>query len=109
MQNILDIEARIRTAIDSGFVLNDHNKWVNIYNSTEGLNILGNLIEGNVDSINKNLYGSIDELSRKILGHSETHITDTTVIPSALETFTSSLRDPAFYRILGKINDFYAR
>ncbi|XP_078044092.1 hexamerin 70c [Augochlora pura] len=107
--DIVDIEARIRTAIDSGFALNEQNKWVNVYNLTHGLNTLGNLIEGNVDSINKNVYGSIDKLSRKILGRGKIPVTDTTVIPSALETFTGCLRDPAFYRILVKINDLYER
>ncbi|XP_076377495.1 hexamerin 70a-like [Megalopta genalis] len=106
--DIIDLETRIRTAIDSGFVLDNHNKWVNIY-TPEGLNILGNIIEGNADSINKNVYGSFDELSRKILGHSTTPVADATVVPSALETFTSSLRDPATYRILKRVNDLYTR
>lgn len=73
----------------------------------DGLNMLGNIIEGNVDSCNPNFYGSIDTLARKILGYNLEPSTSYQIIPSALEMHSSSMRDPAFYRLYQRIFDFY--
>lgn len=39
-----------------------------VKSATEGLNMLGNVIEGNVDSCNTRFYGMYDALARDILG-----------------------------------------
>ncbi|XP_043280053.1 arylphorin subunit alpha-like [Venturia canescens] len=105
---IQDYEMRISAAIDLGYVIDADGKQVKIY-TPEGLNILGNLIEGNEDSCNKEFYGSIDALGRKILGFNLEPKTPYQIIPSALESFGSCLRDPAFYRLYKRIVQYYFR
>lgn len=100
------MESRVSSVIDSGFVIDTNGKLTNIY-TPEGLNILGNIVEGNMDSCNAEFYGSIDYFARKILGYNLEPSTPYQIIPSALEMFTTSLRDPAFYRLYKRICDYY--
>jgi len=102
------VESRVSTAVDSGFVLNATGKIINIY-TPEGLNILGNIIEGNMDSCNPDFYGSIDLFARKIFGHNLEPSTSYQIIPSALEFYSTSMRDPAFYRFYKRILFYYYR
>ncbi|XP_066598541.1 hexamerin-like isoform X2 [Prorops nasuta] len=106
MKEIQDMENRISSAIDVGYVVDSNGKFINIY-TPEGLNILGNLIEGNKDSCNKNFYGSIDNFGRKILGFNLDPSTPYQIAPSALESFMTSMRDPAIYRLYKKIYYYY--
>ncbi|KAG7210289.1 hypothetical protein KM043_011833 [Ampulex compressa] len=108
IKDINDMESRVSAAIDSGFIVDADRKFVNIY-TEEGLNILGNLIEGNVDSCNIEFYGSIDRFARKILGFNLEPSSSHQVVPSALENFSTSLRDPAFYRLYKRIFYYYYR
>lgn len=95
IREIMNKESRISAAIDSGYILNNDGKWHNIY-SEKGLNILGNIIEGNADSYNTEFYGSIDTLARKILGYNLEAASKYQIVPSALEIFSTSMKDPAF-------------
>ncbi|KZC07221.1 PREDICTED: arylphorin subunit alpha [Dufourea novaeangliae] len=108
INDIRNIESRITAAIDSGYIINNEGKWINIY-TPEGLNILGNLIEGNADSSNIDFYGNVDVLSRKILGFNLEPTSSYQIVPSALETFATSMRDPAFYRLYKRIISYYYR
>ncbi|XP_076180888.1 hexamerin 70a isoform X2 [Ptiloglossa arizonensis] len=108
IKDITDKESRITAAIDSGFVLNSDGTMSNIY-TPEGLNILGNIIEGNADSCNEDYYGSIDALGRKIFGFNLEPMNSYQIFPSALEILTTSMRDPAFYRLYSRIIDYYHR
>ncbi|XP_076243329.1 hexamerin 70a [Calliopsis andreniformis] len=108
IRDMNNVESRIAAAIDSGFMLSADGKWHNIYNK-EGLNMLGNVIEGNADSCNKAFYSSIDILGRKILGYNLEPASNYQIIPSALESFSICMRDPAFYRLYKKIVDYYQR
>ncbi|XP_034944552.1 uncharacterized protein [Chelonus insularis] len=105
---IRDYELRISAAIDSGFILGANGKHHSIY-TPEGLNMLGNLIEGNEDSCNKDFYGSIDFFARRILGFNLEPKSPYQVIPSALESSFSCMRDPAFYRLYKRISYFLYR
>lgn len=107
-QKIKDIESRISTGIDSGYILNEDAKWMSIVKE-DGANILGNLIEGNKDSVNYNVYNSLEKLSRKVLGYNLETCSKNQAWPSALETFSTSLRDPAFWRLYKRISEYYFR
>ncbi|EFN82403.1 arylphorin subunit alpha [Harpegnathos saltator] len=106
IKEVNEVEARVSAAIDSGYIIDKSGKFINIY-APEGINILGNIIEGNADSCNPDFYGSIDVLARKILGFNLEPSTPYQIIPSALELYSTSMRDPAFYRIYQRIFDFY--
>ena len=106
VQEVDEIETRLKMAIDSGYVIDKHLKPIAI-NTHEGLNMLANIIEGNEDSINLQLYGSLDHLAKNIFGYNLDPVNKYMIVPSALQTFTTSMRDPAFYRIYKKIISGY--
>ncbi|XP_043278884.1 larval serum protein 1 alpha chain-like [Venturia canescens] len=105
VHDVEDIENYISLAIDAGFLLDSKHNHVDIY-TPEGFNMLANVIEGNADSINYRLYNSLDHTCKKILGFNLEPVHKYQIVPSALETFTTSLRDPAFYRIYKKIVNY---
>lgn len=99
---------RIMNAIDLGYVYDKNGKQLNIY-TPEGFNVLANLIEGNVDSCNRRFYGMYDALARDILGFNFDYKNKNKVIPSALQCYSTSLRDPAFYRLYKRIMMYFFR
>ena len=101
------METAVAFATNQGRILTPEHKYLNI-DTVEGFDHLGNIIEGNADSINENLYGSLDLIYRDILGWSVTPTTKHEVVPSALQLFATSLRDPAFYRIYKRILTYFA-
>lgn len=107
IKDLEDMESRVSAAIDSGFIVDANGKFIKIYNTPEGLNLLGNLIEGNADSCNRDFYGSIDFFARKVLGYNLEPSTTHQIVPSALEFYGTSMRDPAFYRFYKRIFKSY--
>lgn len=99
---------RITNAIDLGYVYDKTGKQINIY-TPEGFNILASLIEGNVDSCNRRFYGMYDALARDILGFNFDYKNKNKVIPSALQCYDTSLRDPGFYRLYKRIMSYFFR
>ncbi|XP_045476172.1 arylphorin subunit alpha-like [Harmonia axyridis] len=100
--NVQTYEQRIREAIDSGFV-HDHEGNKHQLYTAEGINILGNIIEGNADSPNYHYYGSFVNTARHLLGYSKHPLNHHKLAPSVLEHYSTSLRDPAFYHIYKKV------
>jgi hypothetical protein len=108
LKEIETLEMRIMNAIDLGYVYDKTGKQINIY-TPEGLSILANLIEGNVDSCNQRFYGMYDALARDILGFNFDYKEKNKVIPSALQCYSTSLRDPGFYRLYKRIMSYFFR
>lgn len=63
-----------------------------------------NALEGNVNTPNGKLYGSIDRLYRRLMGFAPE--TMKRPLPAALEMPMTCLRDPAFFRIVKRIVEF---
>nr|AUO15578.1 hexamerin-like protein 1 [Haplotropis brunneriana] len=102
VEQIKNYERRIRDAIDFGYVAGyDYEK----YNLREKdlTNILGNIIEGNAESINKDFYGSIYRNLLSLFGHIVDPVHRYGVPASVLEQPETQLRDPLFYRIAKRI------
>ncbi|KAJ8972032.1 hypothetical protein NQ314_000415 [Rhamnusium bicolor] len=99
---IHDYERRINDAIDKGHVHDHDGKKIDL-TTYEGFNVLGNIIEGNHDSPNKKYYGTIQTFARHLLGYSYQPLDKYHTVPSALEHFETSMRDPAFYQFFKKI------
>ncbi|XP_025160733.1 arylphorin subunit alpha isoform X2 [Harpegnathos saltator] len=108
LKEVETLEMRIMNAIDLGYVYDKTGKQVNIY-TPEGLNILANIIEGNVDSCNRRFYGMYDALARDILGFNFDHSQKNKVVPSALQCYSTSMRDPGFYRLYKRIMSYFFR
>ncbi|KAG5336519.1 HEXA protein, partial [Acromyrmex charruanus] len=110
LQAIQDVHTRISDAIDKGYVVDMHGKHIDIYNIIDhGLNYLGNVIQGNADSVNPVYYGQLERLYKKVLGMGPTQITKHTTVPTALELFSTALRDPMFYGIQKNIATHWMR
>lgn len=95
-------------AIDLGYVYDKNGKQINIY-TPEGLSILANLIEGNIDSCNRRFYGMYDALARDILGFNFDYKDKNKMIPSSLQCYSTSMRDPGFYRLYKRIMMYFFR
>ncbi|XP_058801563.1 arylphorin subunit alpha-like [Phymastichus coffea] len=108
IQESREYETRIGQAVDSGIAYTKEGKTAKLY-TAEGLNVLGNMIEGNADSCNEQYYGSIDMLGRSILGFNVAPLTPAKLQPSALEHFVTSMRDPAFWRLYKRFFHHYYR
>ncbi|XP_076397680.1 hexamerin 70c [Megachile rotundata] len=108
LKDITALEMRIMDAIDSGYLVDEQGKNIDIY-TPEGLYMLANVIEGNVDSCNRRFYGMYDALARDILGFSFEQPNKNKVIPSALQCDCTSMRDPAFYMLYRRIMSFFFR
>lgn len=107
-QYVKKLEKRLSEAIESGYVIDEMGKHVSLM-TNDGLNILGNIMEGNYDSINQKYYSSYDTLAREILGSNIDTENRDNYVPSSLQYFTSSIRDPAFFRIYSNIVRFFLR
>lgn len=108
LEYLKKLEVRIMEAIDSGYFYDEMGKQISLY-TPEGLNYLGNLIEGNGDSYNLKYYGAYEVLAREILGMNYNYKNKNYYVPSSLEFFGTSMRDPAFYRIYDKILYFFQK
>ncbi|XP_046627911.1 arylphorin subunit alpha-like [Neodiprion virginianus] len=106
VQHLEKYESRVMEVAESGIVVERDGNLKHL-NDAEGLNIFGNIVEGNNDSWNSFYYGSVDHLSRHILGFCLEPENKYQILPSALEHASTSMRDPGFYRIYDKIDDYY--
>lgn len=97
-------EARLLNAIDSGYVLLPNGKHVNI-TSPEGIDVLGNLIHGNPDSVNVRYYRYLESVYRTF-GQSfgKDHLLHDSVVPSVSLHTETHLRDPAIWQWLKRVN-----
>lgn len=93
-------ETRLTNAIDWGYALLPNGKFVNI-TSPEDINVLGNLVHGNPDSVNPRYYSYLESVYRTF-GQSfgKDHLLHDTVHPSVLEHPETQLRDPAFWQFM---------
>nr|AAT76805.1 hexamerine [Helicoverpa armigera] len=108
IQEILDYERRIRDAIDQGYVVNHLGEHIDIC-APEAIEILGSIIEANVDSPNAKYYKDFISIWKKVLGDSIVQDNQyhnnyvPLVVPSVLEHYQTALRDPAFYMIWKRV------
>lgn len=87
-----------------------HGKHIDIYNTVDaGFNYLGNVIQGNADSVDPVYYGQLERLYKKVLGMGPIQVTKHTTVPTALELFSTTLRDPVFYGIQKNIATYWMR
>nr|XP_012214582.1 PREDICTED: hexamerin-like isoform X1 [Linepithema humile]XP_012214583.1 PREDICTED: hexamerin-like isoform X1 [Linepithema humile] len=102
IQSVKKLEQRLIEAIDSGHVITPQGTFLSLY-QPQGLNILGDLIQGAGRSVNPRYYGSLQAAARQLLGNAPQvqNIYDYT--PSVLELGQVAVRDPAFYQLYKKV------
>ncbi|XP_047105556.1 allergen Cr-PI-like isoform X1 [Schistocerca piceifrons] len=104
-------EERICDAIDVGYAV-DKNYTEHPLRRPEAIEILGNIVEGNADSLNENFYGSLYRGLLTSFSQSEAAF-PAKQVPTFMENPATALRDPLFYRavkkLLGVFNRFQDR
>ncbi|XP_077294899.1 uncharacterized protein LOC143917289 [Arctopsyche grandis] len=109
--DVEDCERRIRDVIQSGFVLNvglstaDGGR-VDI-RKHDGINILGNIIQGNGDSPFYRFYRYMPLIAKRLLGNIDLTMDKHFVRPAALENFETALRDPMFYQLYNRYLHYF--
>ncbi|CAK9814885.1 Allergen Cr-PI [Anthophora plagiata] len=108
IQAVTTLEQRLMEAIDSGHVITPQGIFLSLY-QPQGMNILGELIEGCGRSVNPRYYGSLQAAARKLLGNAPEvqNIWDYT--PSALELGQTAVHDPAFYQLFKRVMNLYQK
>ncbi|XP_037953506.1 larval serum protein 2 [Teleopsis dalmanni] len=71
------------------------------------VNTLGNIIQGNEDSIDTVFYGSIDNLYRHIVNEGRPYGKYYETLPSTFMHYETSVRDPLFWEVYKEITHFY--
>ncbi|XP_063829465.1 arylphorin subunit alpha-like [Ostrinia nubilalis] len=86
-----------------------YNQEVDFYNS-KAINFVGNFFQSNPDLYEKvgptHYHRSYEMAARRILGAAPNSYKDYSFVPTALDFYQTSLRDPAFYQIYNKILSF---
>ncbi|XP_053694777.1 hexamerin-1.1-like [Sabethes cyaneus] len=108
LEEIEDYEHRILEAIDQGYVILPNGEYANI-TTPASVEYLGNLIQSNGDSVNNRYYGYLEIISKFFLGGSFKMFNEYRFIPSVLEKFETTMRDPVFYQLYKRIIRFYYR
>ncbi|XP_066998959.2 hexamerin [Anabrus simplex] len=103
VQNIEDIEMRLRQAIDLGYVYAMDGSKVSIY-EFKGIDILGNLIESMGQSVNYNYYGNLYHMLRTLVARVVDPMHKHSVAPGTLENFMTAIRDPIYFNMCKRID-----
>lgn len=109
LQEVKHYESRLSKAIDLGELRTGSTS--KKLDESSSFNDLCNALEGNFDSPQLKLYGSLDRLYRRLLGFAPEVTGKKTgqVTVAALEMPWTSLRDPGFFRMYKRILDFGLR
>lgn len=101
LEQVYDIERHIRDSIAAGFVTLPNGTHFDI-TRPEAIDQLGNLIQGNADTVNKRFYGYFFLVAKTLLsgqtGFAHKHHFQH-YAPAAIEQIETTLRDPMFYQL----------
>nr|CAR85696.1 hemocyanin subunit type 2 [Hierodula membranacea] len=106
VQDMLMYEGRIRDAITAGFVRAYDGNYVSL-NNTEGINVLGEIVESSAHSVNPAFYGQLHNDGHVMLSK----VTDPKLRyglpPGVMEHFETATRDPAFFRLHKHVDNLF--
>ncbi|TMW39404.1 hypothetical protein DOY81_015516, partial [Sarcophaga bullata] len=73
------------------------------------VNKLGNILQGNLDSVDYHKYGSLDLIYRELVNEGRSYGKYGETLPAILMHYETSLRDPLFYSVYKDIVSYYWR
>lgn len=107
---VTDYEYRIREAIDLGYITMPDGTHLDL-TKPSSIEYLGNIIQYNSDSPNRRFFGYFIWLSKLLLSGKtfdiQTYNYDVKFLPSVLEHFETTLRDPIFWQLYKRVINFY--
>jgi len=71
------------------------------------INVLGNMIQGNEDSVNKQYYGSLDRFYRYLVNEGRPYGKYYETLPNTFMHYETSVRDPLFYQVYKEVVEHY--
>jgi len=105
------IEHRLYDVMDTERVYMEDHKYFDIPSddkwSVKNFDILGNLLQGNKDSLHENYYGSYDLYLRNIINDGIAYGKFENDLPGPLMHYETSLRDPVFFEMYQKLLKYY--
>ncbi|XP_055621812.1 hexamerin-1.1-like [Toxorhynchites rutilus septentrionalis] len=107
-QNIRDYEMRIKEAIDRGYHVLSNGTKIDLRTSAS-VDSVGNIVQGNADSIDFEFFKSYGLLTRMAMSQTDYYKLTEGLWPGALMHYETSMRDPAYYQWIGKNLEFYWR
>ncbi|XP_066991439.1 hexamerin [Anabrus simplex] len=105
---VKNIENRLLDALDSGtfLELKDDEELNRVFlKNLDVMDVLGNAIQGNGDSMNRRYFKSLFNMLLTLYGHIVDPMHTYGVAPGALEHFETAMRDPVYYGIIKHIVD----
>lgn len=102
-----DFENRFNRAIDQGYVETQNGHKVDLRNHN-GINILGNLLQGNRDSVNNQYYRYLEYYYRLLLGgnnNDNVDFDDIRFVPTVMDHHETSMRDSVFWQMCKRITN----
>lgn len=111
LNRMFDLERRFRDIIHMGF-LNDGDKKIDV-SKPEHVDFLGSFYQGNPDGFfgnftNDDLFKFSEIIPRKFLGGAYHHYqNDYKILPSVLEHYETSMRDPIFYSFYDRLVKYW--
>lgn len=73
------------------------------------VNKLGNMLQGNPDSVDYHKYGALDLIYRELVNEGRSYGKYGETLPATLMHYETSLRDPLFYSVYKEIVSYYWR
>ncbi|EAT33747.1 AAEL013990-PA [Aedes aegypti] len=106
LQLIEDHELRIKRAIDSGFYIKANRTNINL-RAAEAIDVIGNMVNGNIDSIDLDYFKPFDVFVRMILAQGDYYGETEDLWPGPLMHYETSMRDPIYYQYLERVLGIY--
>uniref|UniRef100_A0A0P6J5U5 Putative hexamerin 2 beta n=1 Tax=Aedes aegypti TaxID=7159 RepID=A0A0P6J5U5_AEDAE len=106
LQLIEDHELRIKHAIDSGFYSKANRTNINL-RAAEAIDVIGNMVNGNIDSIDLDYFKPFDVFVRMILAQGDYYGETEDLWPGPLMHYETSMRDPIYYQYLERVLGIY--
>ncbi|XP_058465153.1 hexamerin-1.1-like [Malaya genurostris] len=106
LDQILEYEHRFKETIDRGYYILSNGTRVDLRTSA-AVDVLGNMINSNVDSIDQEYFQAIEMQARSILGRSSNYQLNDELWPGPTMHYETSMRDPLFYQYVERMLGLY--
>lgn len=106
IEQLEGLESRIRMAIDQRFYMLPNGTTIDL-SQPEAVEMFADLYKYTPYRNDSKVFGLLEVLSRTLLGTAVENYSTDDYLPSVLEHFETSLRDPAFYQLYGRLIRYY--
>ncbi|XP_071532773.1 pseudohemocyanin-2-like [Panulirus ornatus] len=108
IRELVQLENRIRDAIDHGYIIGREGSIIDIRNE-RGIAILGDVIESSLYSPNPEYYGSLNNMAHKVIARQADPHGKYGMPPSVMEHYMGAIRDPSFFKLHKRIDNLFRK